>query len=170
MADVAVLGTVAADVVLRVDAVPEPGAHISASSLGWRLGGGSANVAGALATLGHDVTLVGPVGGDAMGDLLLAELARRGVATGGTFRVKEPTPRALILLDAAGERTIVGVDDPFTTLVYPLGDLPELGRVDGVYVETWDRFPTLVAERAPSALLVTSPPRASVGHWPADVL
>jgi sugar/nucleoside kinase (ribokinase family) len=170
MADVAVIGTAAADVILRVTDIPEPGQHVSAASLGWRLGGGSANLACALAADGHRVELVGPLGTDAMGAALLVELVRRGVGTGRTYRVAEPSPRALILLDSSGERTIVGVDEGFSTRIYPVADIPELGAVDACYVETYRRFPTSIAERAPDALLVTTPPAHGGGAWPADIL
>lgn len=170
MTDIAVVGTAAADVVLRVDAVPKPGQHVSATSLGWRLGGGSANVASALAALGHRVSLVGPVGTDRMGTQLIEELVRRGVNTDRIDRVPEPTPRALILLDAEGERTIVGVDEPFSRRVYPRADVADLGRVDAVYVETFHRFPVAIADRAAAALLMTAPPHSGTGDWPANVI
>jgi sugar/nucleoside kinase (ribokinase family) len=170
VADIAVVGTAAADVVLRVTEVPRPGEHVSASSLGWRLGGGSANVACALAADGQRVELVGPFSTDPMGDALLAELAGRGVGTARSFRVPAPSPRALILLDSSGERTIVGVDDAFSTQVYPLPDLPELGAVGAVYVETYSRFPTSIADHAPGALVMTKPPTHGERPWPADVL
>jgi hypothetical protein len=60
MADVAVFGTAVADVVLRVAALPRPGDQIRAEPLGWRLGGGSANIACGLAAAGHEVELIGP--------------------------------------------------------------------------------------------------------------
>src|SRR5712675_1368841 len=76
MAEVVVFGVVAADVVLRVQRIPAPGDHVNAEALGWRTGGSPANVACGLSTAGHHVRLVGPVGTDAMGDNLLAELER----------------------------------------------------------------------------------------------
>lgn len=170
MAEVAVLGTAAADVVLRVPEVPLRGEHVSASSLGWRLGGGAANVAVALAADGHYVELVGPFSTDATGEVLLAELRRRGVGTSRSFRVTAPTPRALILLDSGGERTIVGVDEAFSRDVYPLTELPELGRLDAIYVETYHRFPPAIVRAGPKTLLMTAPPSGNERPWPADIL
>jgi sugar/nucleoside kinase (ribokinase family) len=170
MAKVAVFGTAAADVIVQVPRLPGPGDHLSATSLGWRLGGGSANLACALAAADHRVEFVGPFGNDPMANLLLAEIERYGVGTGRSFRAEAPTPRALILLDQSGERTILGLDQEFTTDVYPLLDAPEVGTVDGVYVETYVRFPTAIADRAPDALLVLTPPAASAAHWPADIV
>jgi ribokinase len=170
MADIAVFGTAAADVVLRVPAIPPVGGHVSAASLGWRLGGGSANVALALAEDGHDVELVGPFSTDPMGDELLAGLARAGVRTSHSFRVNAPSPRALVLLDAGGERTIVGVDEGFSREVYPLTEVPAIGPVDAIYVETYHRFPTTIGTDAPDALLLTTPAGAGAGPLPADLL
>lgn len=170
MAEVAVFGTAAADVIVRVPRLPRPGDHLSATSLGWRLGGGSANLACALAAAGHRVEFVGPFGNDPMANLLLAELERRGVGTSRSFRAEAPTPRALILLDPSGERTILGLDQEFSTDVYPLLGAPEVGTVDGVHVETYVRFPTAIADRAPNALVVLTPPVPGAAHWPADIL
>ncbi len=170
MAEVAVFGTAAADVVVQIPSLPGPGDHLSAKSLGWRLGGGSANLACALAAAGHRVEFVGPFGNDPMADVLMAEIERHGVGTGRSFRAESPTPRALILLDPSGERTILGFDQEFTTDVYPLAEVPQVGAVDGVYVETYVRFPATIADRAPGALLVLTPPVSGTAHWPADIL
>jgi pfkB family carbohydrate kinase len=110
MAEVVVFGVVAADVILRVQRIPGPGDHVNAEALGWRIGGSSANVACALSTAGHHVRLVGPIGRDAMGDNLLAELEQYGVDTEYSFRADAASPRTLILLDGTGERTIIAVD------------------------------------------------------------
>jgi ribokinase len=110
MAEVVVFGVVAADVVLRVQRIPAPGDHINAEALGWRIGGSSANVACGLSSAGHHVRIVSPVGMDAMGDHLLAELEQYGVDTEYSFRADASSPRTLILLDDTGERTIIAVD------------------------------------------------------------
>jgi ribokinase len=170
MVDVAVFGTAAADVVVRVPRLPRTGDHLSATSLGWRLGGGSANLACALAAFGHRVELVGPFGNDEMANALLAAIDRNGVRTGRSFRVAAPTPRALILLEPSGERTILGLDQEFATEVYPLSDAPHVDTADGVYVESYVRFPTTIADRLPVALLVVTPPVPGARHWPADIL
>jgi len=110
MAEVVVFGVVAADIILRVQCIPVPGDHVNAEPLGWRIGGSSANVACGLSMAGHHVRLVGPVGRDSMGGNLLAELEQYGVDTEYTFRADAASPRTLILLDHAGERTIIAVD------------------------------------------------------------
>ena len=96
MAEVVVFGVVASDVVLRVQRIPAAGDQVDAEALGWRIGGSSANVACGLSSAGHHVRLVGPVGTDAMGDHLLAELERCGVDTEYAFRADAASPRTLI--------------------------------------------------------------------------
>jgi ribokinase len=171
MVDVAVFGTVVADVVLRVAALPRSGDQIRAEPLGWRLGGSSANIACGLAAAGHDVELIGPVGTDSMADELLAELERRGVHTPRCIRMSGGSPRALILLDANGERTILvlGGGEPWPEPL-PLGDLPPAGGPACVYVESYERFPTTIADRFPNALLIATPPAAGRSPWPADII
>jgi sugar/nucleoside kinase (ribokinase family) len=170
MADIAVFGTAVADVVLRVAALPRSGEQIRAEPLGWRLGGSSANIACGLAAAGHDVELIGPVGTDSMADELLAELERRGVHTRGCIRMSGASARALILIDAKGERTILilGVD-PWPEPL-PLRDLRHASGVACVYVENYGLFPTTIADRFPEALLVATPPAAGRSTWPADII
>jgi sulfofructose kinase len=155
---VVVFGVVAADVILRVQRIPATGDHVNAEVLGWRIGGSSANVACGLSTAGHHVCLVGPVGSDAMGDNLLAELERYGVDTEYTFRADAASPRTLILLDDTGERTIIAVDSGAEPSSFLPVSGPDLRSVDCVYVEGYTRYPTDAAATAESALLVTSAP------------
>jgi ribokinase len=170
MSDVVVFGTPVADVVLRVAALPRPGDQIRAEPLGWRLGGGSANIACGLAAAGHEVKLIGPVGTDPMADELLAELERRGVHTEGCVRMSGPSARALILLDENGERTILILGGELWPEPLPLPDLPPASGVACVYVESYALFPTTIADRFPEALLVATPPARGHSTWPADVI
>jgi len=170
MAEVVVFGVVAADIVLRVQRIPGPGDHINAEALGWRIGGSSANVACGLSSAGHQVRLVGPVGTDAMGDYLLAELERCGVDTKYSFRADAASPRTLILLDDTGERTIIAVDSGAGPSSFLPSRGPDLRSVDCVYVEGYARYPTDTATAAESALLVTSPPVPGATIWPATVV
>jgi ribokinase len=169
MADVVVFGTAVADVVLRVAALPRPGDQIRAEPLGWRLGGGSANVACGLAAASHNVELIGPVGTDSMAEELLAELERRGVHTPRCIRMSTVSPRALILLDAKGERTILILGGERWPEPLPLPDLPQASDVACVYVESYERFPTTIGNRFPEALLVATPPTGD-SAWPADII
>jgi pfkB family carbohydrate kinase len=164
MAEIVVFGVVAADVILRVQRIPAPGDHVNAEALGWRIGGSSANVACGLSTAGHHVRLVGPIGTDAMGDNLLAELERHGVDTEYSFRADAASPRTLILLDDTGERTIIAVDSGAGPSSFQPVRGPDLRSVDCVYIEGYTRYPTDTAAAARSALLVTSPPYLGQQH------
>jgi sugar/nucleoside kinase (ribokinase family) len=170
MSNVVVFGTAVADVVLRVAALPRPGDQIRAEPIGWRLGGGSANIACGLAAAGHEVELIGPVGTDSMADELLAELERRGVHTRGCIRMSGPSARALILLDEKGERTILILGGEPWPEPLPLRDVPPASGVACVYVESYGLFPTTIADRFPEALLVATPPAPGHSTWPADVI
>lgn len=169
MAEVTVFGTAAADVVLRVPRLPLPGEQLPATSLGWRLGGGAANVACGVAAAGHRVQLVGARGNDAIAEALVQALQKRGVRIDQLSRVDVPSPRALILLDGDGERTILTIDTGFATAAYPLSRL-HIPRVDGIYLESYARFPTSIAEQAGQALVVVAPPAPQARHWPADIV
>ena len=170
MAEVVVFGVVAADVILRVQRIPDPGDHVNAEALGWRIGGSSANVACGLSTAGHHVRLAGPVGRDSMGDHLLAELERCGVDIEYTFRADAASPRTLILLDHTGERTIIAVDGGAGPSSFLPAHGPDLRSVDCVYIEGYSRYPAGTAAAAESALLVTSPPVPGATTWPATIV
>jgi sulfofructose kinase len=170
MAEIVVFGVVAADVILRVPRIPAPGDDINAETLGWRIGGSSANVACGLSSAGHHVRLVGPVGTDAMGDNLLAELDRCGVDTEYSFRADAASPRTLVLLDDTGERTIIAVDTGAEPSSFLPVHGPDLRSADCIYIEGYTRYPTDTAAAAESALLVTSPPVPGATTWPATVV
>ena len=69
-------------------------------------GGTSANAAVWAASVGASVAVIGAVGNDVPGDLLLAALAERHVATEGVLRRSLPTGTMLVLHEA-GERSMV---------------------------------------------------------------
>jgi sugar/nucleoside kinase (ribokinase family) len=167
MADIAVYGSPAVDIVLEVESVPTAGAHVNAQPVGWRLGGSSANLACGLSIAGHDVRLVGYVGDDPLGNALVGSLAERGIDTRYVVRTSGPTARALILLDSSGERTIVALRNA----VVP--DLPPVPQptttFDCVYVESFLRGSTGDADTAAPLVVAALPPPVAC-QWPADVL
>jgi sugar/nucleoside kinase (ribokinase family) len=173
MARIFVFGAVAADIVLRVPALPRAGEHLNADPLGWRPGGSSAILACALASAGHYVDLVGPVGDDPMGQALLRELDRWGVHTGHTLRVPALAPRALILLDDTGERTIIGLGPRPPLDEFPPAAVPDLSTAAGVYVESFTRYPPALLTQAglpAAALILAPPPDHPQAPTPADLI
>ena len=110
MARIAVVGSVGEDTVVRLDAPLRVGAHVEGRGLTVRLGGGGANTAVPLALAGHAVSLVAAVGNDAVGARLVEELKAAGVDT-APVRVIDGgrTTRSVVMIDEAGERTIVNL-------------------------------------------------------------
>ncbi|GGG78925.1 ribokinase [Sinomonas atrocyanea] len=105
---VVVVGSLNADLVFSAERMPAPGETVAGTGFAVHPGGKSANQAVAAARLGAAVRLVGSVGDDAHGRLLLASATAAGVdvsavrAAGGV-----PTGVAGITVDAEGENSIV---------------------------------------------------------------
>ncbi|HPF58212.1 MAG TPA: PfkB family carbohydrate kinase [Candidatus Competibacteraceae bacterium] len=162
------MGSVAQDDVVRLAEPLQPGAHLNGVLAGFRLGGGGANTAVALAAAGHTVILLAAVGRDAMGDALLVELAAAGVETRWITRLDQPTTHSLILIDPMGERTVVNVarceDEalPEQLLAIP---------AEAVYVRSrrCDLGP-LLAAKASSAWVVAHLPPLETNVRPAHIL
>ena len=72
-------------------------------------GGKSANQAVQAGLLGAHVRMIGAVGADGHGDLLIESLQRAGVDTSAVQREDVATGTAIITVDSAGDNTIVGV-------------------------------------------------------------
>jgi ribokinase len=103
---VVVVGSANVDLLYRVTRIPDPGETILATSAETHPGGKGNNQAIALARAGAAVSFIAAIGRDARGDLLVDTLGSTGVGN-LVRRVDEPTGTALILVDDAGENTIV---------------------------------------------------------------
>ncbi|MGK4580983.1 carbohydrate kinase family protein [Kitasatospora sp. HPMI-4] len=96
-ARVLVIGSLNVDLILNVDSEPPDEGAVLVRKATTDVGGHAGNCASALAALGMSVSLVAAVGTDADGDLLLADLLRRGVDVSGVRRYEqEPTGRVVI--------------------------------------------------------------------------
>jgi ribokinase len=105
---VVVLGSINADLVLSVPALPRPGETIRATDIGTYPGGKGANQAVAAARMGAETTLIGRVGDDASGRTLREALEADDVdVTSVHIDPEVPTGTALITVAATGENTIV---------------------------------------------------------------
>ena len=103
-----VIGSVNMDVVARVDGVPAPGQNVRGRDLRTIPGGKGANQAVAAARLGAETAFLGRVGDDGFGSRLRANLEAEGVGVDSLETVRDcASGVALILVDAAGENTIV---------------------------------------------------------------
>jgi ribokinase len=107
MADVLVIGSLNADLVVRAPHFPAPGETIQGEDLATLPGGKGANQAVAAARQGASVAMLGRVGKDNFGDLLLDNLKRNHVDTSRVRRDDASTGTALIIVDGQGQNSIV---------------------------------------------------------------
>jgi ribokinase len=142
---VVVVGSLNVDVVATVKRHPRSGETVVGSSLRRLPGGKGANQAVAAAEAGATVALVGCVGDDADGAANVAGLRARGVDTSGVRTVPGPTGTALIVVDRAGENTIVVV--PAANAELRAADLADvdLGPADVVLLQLEIPLPVVMA-------------------------
>lgn len=109
--DVVCLGILVADVIARpVDDLPSSGSLGFVDEIGVHGGGCALNTASALVALGLEAAVVGKVGADPFGDVLLGLLDERGVGRGGVLRdASVGTSATVVLVDSTGERTFLHV-------------------------------------------------------------
>lgn len=115
-ARVAVLGSANMDLVVTVPRAPGRGETVSGSAFRSVPGGKGANQALAACRAGAQVRFLGAVGDDAYGAQLRALLTADGVDVTGLATVAEPTGTAHIVVDGAGENSIVVVPGANGTL------------------------------------------------------
>ncbi|TIC81631.1 ribokinase [Nocardioides sp. GY 10127] len=104
---VSVVGSLNADRVLRVEALPRAGETLTALRTRTLPGGKGANQAVALARLGCHVRMLGAVGTDPDGALLRGALRAEGIDIQGLQEVGGPSGGATVLVDQSGENLIV---------------------------------------------------------------
>lgn len=105
---VLVVGSLNADLVVRTARIPGPGETVTGSDLVIVPGGKSSNQAAAVGKLGGDVALLGCVGDDGNGSMLVDALKSSGVDV-SQVRVLEgvSTGSAMIAVDDNGENCII---------------------------------------------------------------
>jgi ribokinase len=106
-APIVVVGSINVDTILRVERLPIPGETIIASSEMERHGGKGANQAVYASALLPGVALVACVGDDDRGARALAALAHTGVDHSHVLARRGRTGTATVVVDEAGENTIV---------------------------------------------------------------
>ena len=107
MTRVCVAGSVNLDTVFGVDSLPHPGETVLATSVRSTPGGKGANQAVAAARAGALVRFVGAVGDDQAAARLREHLHANKVNTDGLMTLPGPSGNAVVLVDSAGENTIV---------------------------------------------------------------
>jgi sugar/nucleoside kinase (ribokinase family) len=167
MSTILVIGSIAWDEVVRLEAPLRIAAHNDGHWVSRRIGGGAANTAMALARAGDRAMVVSAAGQDEVGQRLVAELAEVGVEVGLIHRPAGDTTRSLILLDASGERTIVNLSRAAVPLPPDLAEI----TADCCYVRSRDPALTpVLASRAESGMVVAHVPPLQAGCRPAQVL
>lgn len=102
------IGSVNADVSVWVPSVPRPGETVLACRAALHPGGKGANQAVQAARVGARVRLVGRIGSDALGEVVVSSLAAAGVELDALLRDGDGgTGVASIWIDASGENRIV---------------------------------------------------------------
>jgi ribokinase len=108
MANILVIGSLNADLVVRAPHFPAPGETIHGENLATFPGGKGANQAVAAARLGGQVAMIGRVGMDAFGSTLIDNLNRNKVDVRRVIRDETtPTGTAVIVVDSHGQNSIV---------------------------------------------------------------
>ncbi len=109
-AKVVVLGNINQDFVMATERMPRPGETVLGSDLRLVAGGKAANQAVTAARLGAEVTLIGRVGNDVFGPVLMANFQRENIATEHILTDEtEATGAAFISLAPSGENSIISV-------------------------------------------------------------
>lgn len=105
---VTVVGSINLDIIATTDRLPTAGETIGGGVLQQQPGGKGANQAVAAARLGGSARMIGAVGDDAQGRLMLESLADAGVDTSDVAVLDgDATGTALIVVDRDGENQIV---------------------------------------------------------------
>jgi ribokinase len=105
---IVVVGSLNADLTIYTERLPEPGETLHGEGFTVNPGGKSANQAVAAGKLGADVSLVGAVGRDANGTMLLESCTEAGVDMSHVRRVPGvETGVAVVTVDSSAENTIV---------------------------------------------------------------
>ncbi|MCW2902941.1 MAG: ribokinase [Streptosporangiaceae bacterium] len=105
--DLVVVGSVNADLVIRVDRRPAPGETVIGSDLETYPGGKGGNQAVAAARLGARVAILGRVGEDEHGRFLTEALGRAGVDVSGLLPTPGPSGVALVTVGPEGDNSII---------------------------------------------------------------
>ncbi|WP_124054046.1 ribokinase [Arcanobacterium ihumii] len=119
---IVVVGSINADLMVRVDRHPLPGETLHGSGGNIAPGGKGANQAVAAAALGADVTMVGAVGTDSNAQPALELLKKANVSLAGVSEVEDVTGLAVVVVDDAGENNIIVIGGANTTMTSELVD------------------------------------------------
>ena len=145
--DVFGLGTLATDVLIRVDKLPAADGFCVVQNSTKQPGGSGTNVIVQLARLGASCTYAGEVGDDSLGRAVLESLTQEGVDT--TPMVVRPGGETLhtdIVIADDGEKFIMlNLGDAFAALTSADVDFDRLRRARVLYTDLLPKEPALAA-------------------------
>ena len=150
---VAVVGSLNADLVVRVPRFPAAGETLTGTSFSRFPGGKGANQAYAAARLGASSVMIGQVGDDDLGRWLTTRLAEACVEVSRVAAVRDGTGLALITIDTSGQNQIVLV--PGANGAFTPDRLPEISG--------WGTGLSAAAAVVQSARLASVDPNAGIG-------
>ncbi len=181
-AEVVVVGSVNADLVVTVARLPRAGETVSGGTFARHGGGKGANQAVAAARVGARVAIVGAVGADDLGDEALRELVAEGIDVSAVARLEGvATGVAAIVVDEHGENLIavasganaaLGGDEVVAALAQRLGREPRGATGDGS-AAAGDASPggpagvVLLSHEVPEAAVVAGVRAAREAGWTA---
>ncbi len=166
-ANIVVLGSLNADLVQRVERVPRPGETLRGENLETFVGGKGANQAFAASRMGARTAMIGQVGDDSLGKLLLDSLRSAGVDTAAVGLADRPTGAATILVLPSGENLIVISPGANATLSPELA-VARLANLDGAGfllcqletpIETVEKALAFAKEKGVTTILDPAPAR-----------
>ena len=102
-----VFGSLNADMLFKVESLPQPGETVLCSDYELAAGGKGANQAAAAAKAGADVHMVGHLGNDSFGAFARDVMLKSGVDCSGVATSKRATAIAVIGVDRAAENQII---------------------------------------------------------------
>jgi sugar/nucleoside kinase (ribokinase family) len=133
---ISTLGILVADAVARpVDEAPSGNTLQLVDEIAIEVGGSALNTACCLRRWGQRVAVFGKVGGDALGDWLLASMDEHGIDRTGVIRSPdEATSASLVLVDSKAERAFIHSMGANGTLATGELDLDRLLEADALHV------------------------------------
>ena len=105
---ITIVGSIIYDYRIMADRLPRPGETIIGYGFGCSTGGKGANQAVAAACLGANVCIVGCMGTDNNGDIIMREYEAQGINAEYVTRLPDtPTATCLIHIEKGGENAII---------------------------------------------------------------
>lgn len=104
---IAVVGSINVDYTLKTNELPKLGETLTATYYNSNPGGKGANQAVAAARLGADVSMIGCIGNDIVGQRLRDSLKNEGIDVDNVVAAEAATGNAFITIDDKGDNTII---------------------------------------------------------------